>query len=250
VQNEISAMSESERNKYRNLLTFNVYLKMTGFMSSPEISFDIQLAPGDRGALNGSINSKLAQLREDETELNKQVFALLTLKRFIGENPLDNGNDGGGLTSASRSSASKVLTQQLSNLSDKYVNFVDLDLGVNSFEDYSTGQEQGRTQLQVGVSKQLLNDKVSVHVGGNVELEGERAKQNNASDVAGNISIDYKLTKDGRYKLKAFRENQYENPIEGELTKTGMGIIYVRNYNSFRELLSKPVKKDKKPGND
>lgn len=250
VQNEISGMSDLERNKYRNLLTFNVYLKMTGFISSPEISFDIQLAPGDRGALNGAINSKLAQLREDETELNKQVFALLTLKRFIGENPLDNGSDGGGLTSASRSSASKVLTQQLSNLSDKYVNFVDLDLGVNSFEDYSTGQEQGRTQLQLGVSKQILNDKVSVHVGGNVELEGERAKQNNANDVAGNISIDYKLTKDGRYKLKAFRENQYENPIEGELTKTGMGIIYVRNYNTFRELLSKPVKKDPKPKND
>lgn len=244
VQNEISAMSESERNKYRNLLTFNVYLKMTGFISAPEISFDIQLAPGDRGALNGAINSKLAQLREEETELNKQVFALLTLRRFIGENPLDNGADGGGLSSASRSSASKVLTQQLNNLSAKYVDFVDLDLGVNSFEDYSTGQAQGRTQLQVGVSRQLFNDKVSVHVGGNVELEGERAKQNNANDVAGNISIDYKLTKDGRYKLKAFRENQYENPIEGELTKTGMGIIYVRNYNKLRELLSKP---DKQP---
>ncbi len=244
VQDEASAMSELERNKYRNLLTFNVYLKMTGFISSPDISFDIQLAPGDRGALNGTINSKLAQLREDETELNKQVFALLTLRRFIGNNPLDNGSDGGGFSSASRSSASKVLTQQLSTLSDKYVNFVDLDLGVNSFEDYSTGQEQGRTQLQVSVSRQILNDKITVRVGGNVELEGERAQQNNASDVAGNISIDYKLTNDGRYKLKAFRENQYENPIEGELTKTGLGLIYTRNYNTLKELISKPVKKN------
>lgn len=243
VQEELSAMSEMEKNKYRNLLTFNVYLKMTGFISSPEISFDIQLAPGDRGALNGSINSRLAQLREDETGLNKQVFALLTLRRFVSDNPLDNGNEGGGLSSASRSSASKVLTQQLNALSDRYVNFVDLDLGVNSFEDYSTGQEQGRTQLQVGISKQLLKDKVTVRVGGNVELEGERASQNNANDVAGNISVDYKLTSDGRYKLKAFRENQYENPIEGELTKTGMGIMYIRNYNTFRELLSKPAKR-------
>jgi translocation and assembly module TamB len=245
VQEEVSGMGELERNKYRNLLSFLVYLKMTGFISSPEISFDIQLAPGDRGALNGAINSRLAQLREDETELNKQVFALLTLRRFVSENPLDKGDGGGGFSSASRSSASKVLTQQLSSLSDRYVNFVDLDLGVNSFEDYSTGREQGRTQLQVGVSKQLLKDKVTVRVGGNVELEGERASQNNANDVAGNISIDYKLTKDGRYKLKAFRENQYENPIEGELTKTGMGIIYVRNYNKFRELLKKPKQRNR-----
>lgn len=245
VQEEVSGMGELERNKYRNMLNFLVYLNMSGFISSPEISFDIQLAPGDRGALNGAINSRLAQLREDETELNKQVFALLTLRRFVSENPLDKGDGGGGLSSASRSSASKLLTQQLSSLSDRYVNFVDLDLGVNSFEDYSTGREQGRTQLQVGVSKQLLKDKVTVRVGGNVELEGERASQNNANDVAGNISIDYKITEDGRYRLKAFRENQYENPIEGELTKTGMGIIYVRNYNRFRELLKKPKQRNR-----
>ncbi|MES2680920.1 MAG: translocation/assembly module TamB domain-containing protein [Bacteroidota bacterium] len=249
VQDELSGLNELERNKYRNLLTFYVYLKMLGFISSPDISFDIQLAPQDRGAVNGSINNKLAQLRGDETEMNKQVFALLTLRRFIGDNPLDNGSDG-GLTSASRSSASKVLTQQLSSISDKYVNFVDLDLGVNSFEDYSSGVEQGRTQLQLGVSKQLLNEKVTVRVGGNVELEGERARQNNANDVAGNISIDYKLTEDGRFKLKAFRENQYENPIEGELTKTGAGVVYVRNFRKFKELLKKPEHRKKVEIND
>jgi len=248
IQNDLAGVDELERNKYRNMLTFLVYLKMNGFLSSPEISFDIQLAPKDKGAVNGTVNSKLEELRGDETQLNKQVFALLTLRRFISDNPLDNGGGGGGLSSASRTSASKVLTQQLSSLSQKYIKSVDLDLGVNSFEDYSTGQEQGRTQLQIGVSKQLFKDKVTIRVGGNVELEGERAKQNNASDVAGNINIDYKLTEDGRYKLRGFRQNQYENPIEGEITKTGVGVVYVRNYNKLRELFSKP-KQAKRSGN-
>jgi hypothetical protein len=246
IQNDLAGVDELERNKYRNMLTFLVYLKMNGFLSAPEISFDIQLAPKDKGAVNGTVNSKLEELRADETQLNKQVFALLTLRRFISDNPLDNGGGGGGLSSASRTSASKVLTQQLSSLSQKYIKGVDLDLGVNSFEDYSTGQEQGRTQLQIGVSKQLFKDKVTIRVGGNVELEGERAKQNNASDVAGNINIDYKLTEDGRYKLRGFRQNQYENPIEGEITKTGVGVVYVRNYNRLKELFRKP-KQTKKP---
>lgn len=248
IQNDLAGVDELERNKYRNMLTFLVYLKMNGFLSSPEISFDIQLAPKDKGAVNGTVNSKLEELRGDETQLNKQVFALLTLRRFISDNPLDNGGGGGGLSSASRTSASKVLTQQLSSLSQKYIKGVDLDLGVNSFEDYSTGQEQGRTQLQIGVSKQLFKDKVTIRVGGNVELEGERARQNNASDVAGNINIDYKLTEDGRYKLRGFRQNQYENPIEGEITKTGVGVVYVRNYNKLRELFRKP-KQARKSGN-
>jgi len=245
VQNELAGVTEFEKNKYRNMLTFLVYLKMRGFVSTPEISFDIQLSPGDRGAMNGSINTRLAQLREDETQLNKQVFALLTLRRFIGENPLESSSEG-GLSSASRASASKVLTQQLSSLSQKYVNFVDLDLGVNSFEDYSGGQQQGRTQLQLGVSKQLFNEKITVRVGGNVDLEGEKASQNTANNVAGNVNIDYKLTDDGRYKLEASRENQYENPIEGELTKTAAGVVYTRNFNTFKQLFSKPKSEKEK----
>jgi translocation and assembly module TamB len=244
VEDQMTGADQLERNKYRTLMTFLVDLKMVGFVSTPEISFDIEQPANERGALNGAVNAKLSQLRGDESQLNKQVFALLTLNRFISEDPLES-NGASGLSSTSRASASRILTQQLSNLSEKYVKGVDLNLGVNSYEDYSSGQEEGRTQLQLGVSKTLLNDKVTVQVGGNVDIEGEKAKQNNASDVAGNISIEYKLTDDGRYKLKGFRENEYENPIEGELTKTGFGIIYRRNYNKLKELFSKPQPKKK-----
>ncbi len=218
---------------------------MHGFITAPEISFDIQLPPGDRGVLNGLLNSKLSALRSDENQLNKQVFALLTLNRFIGQDPLDNANQG-GISSASRTSASRVLTQQLSNLSAKYVKGVDLNLGVNSFDDYSSGQQAGRTQLQIGVSKQLWNDKVTIQVGGNVELEGEKAKQNNASDIAGNISVEYKLTDDGRYRIKVYRETQYENPIEGELTKSAAGILFKRDFTTLKELFSKSQRKANK----
>ncbi len=244
VEDQLTGADQLERNKYRTLMTFLVDLKMVGFVSTPQISFDIEQPANERSALNGAVNAKLSQLRGDESQLNKQVFALLTLNRFISEDPLES-NGAGGLSSTSRASASRILTQQLSNLSEKYVKGVDLNLGVNSYEDYSSGEEEGRTQLQLGVSKTLLNDKVTVQVGGNVDIEGEKAKQNNASDVAGNISIEYKLTDDGRYKLKGFRENEYENPIEGELTKTGFGIIYRRNYNKLKELLSKPQSKKK-----
>lgn len=239
IQDQAVGLTDQEAGRYRNLLTFDVYLKMQGFVSSPNISFDIQLAPEDRGALGGAVSTRLAELRQDENQLNKQVFALLTMRRFVGENPLE-GSGGGGLSSAGRSSASKVLTTQLNTLSDRYVNFVDLDLGVNSYEDYSSGTQQGRTQVQVGVSKQLFDDRVTVRVGGNVDIEGEKASENDMNDVAGNLSIDYKLTQDGRYRIKAFRENQYENPIEGEITRTGAAFVFSRDFNRFKNLFRKP----------
>ena len=87
VQDQVTGADQLERNKYRTLMTFLVYLKMDGFVSTPQISFDIQQPADERGVLNGAVNAKLSQLREDESQLNKQVFALLTLNRFISHPP-------------------------------------------------------------------------------------------------------------------------------------------------------------------
>jgi translocation and assembly module TamB len=241
VSGELAGMTEAQRNTYRTNLDFQVYLKMKGSLESPEISFDIQLPPDERGALNGAVDAKLSQMRGAETEMNKQVFSLIALNKFLAEDPLDNSSGGGGdpFSSTARSSASKLLSEQLSRASGKYVKGVDLNVGVESYDDYSSGQQQGRTQVQVGLKKQILNDRVSVQVGGNVDVEGEKAKQNNASEIAGNIVVDYKLTSDGRYKLKGFRKNEYENPLEGELTKTGIGLIFTKDFKRFRDLFRK-----------
>ena len=58
------------------------------------------------------------------------------------------------------------------------------------------------------------------------------------------VDVEYKLTKDGRYRLKGFRHNQYEGVIEGQLVETGAGIIYVRDFNKWKEFL-KSLKKTK-----
>ncbi len=239
VQSQLAGMSEAQKNTFRQNLNFLVYLKMSGPIARPDLSFDIKLPTDQVSSLNGTITSKLEQLRADETEMNKQVFALLALNRFLAEDPLDNSGGNNALSSTARSSAGKLLSDQLNTLSGKYVKGVDLNLGVESYEDYSTGQGQERTQVQMALSKSLFNSKVTVKVGGNVDVEGDRAKQNNASDVAGNVDIQYKLTNDGTYKLKGFRQNDYLNPIEGEVTKTGFGVIFTKDFNRIKELFRK-----------
>lgn len=237
LEDQVVGMDDLEQNRFRNTLTFFVYLNMDGELMKPTISFDIQQPEDEKGALDGMVDAKLNQMRTDETQMNKQVFALLALNRFLGQDPFETGGSPLTVESAARASASKLLTQQFSALSEKYIKGVDLDIGVQSFEEYNeAGVEEGRTQLQLGVSKEFLNDRVVVQVGGNVELEGERARQNQASDIAGNVNIEYKLTPNGRYRLKGFRRIEYEDPMEGELTNTGIGFSYNRDFRRFRQL--------------
>jgi hypothetical protein len=215
---------------------------LRGEILHPEISFEIQLPPQDKGILGGAVNAKLNMLNEDPSELNKQVFALLVLGRFVQENPLQT-ESGGGASSAVRSTVGKFLSAQLNKWSSKVKSGVELNFDIQSYDDYQTGQAQGRTQVDIGVKKQLLNERITVQVGGTVDVEGEKAKQNSASDITGDVTVEYKLTEDGRYRLKGFRLNQYESAFEGQLVETGAGILYVRDFDKWKEFFKAPKNK-------
>ncbi len=237
---QLSGMGDAEQGSYKQPYPFWVLLNLHGEILHPEIRFEIQLPPENKGILGGSVNQKLLMLQEDESELNKQVFALLVLGRFVQENPLQ--TESGRTSSLVRSTVGNFLSAQLNKFSSQALPGVELNFDIQSYNEYETGQAKGRTQVEVGVKKQLFNEKLSVQVGGSVDLEGEKARQNSKSNIAGDVNIEYKLTEDGRLRMKAFRHNQYEGAIEGQLVETGAGIVYARDFNRWKEFF-KPLRR-------
>ena len=123
-----------------------------------------------------------------------------------------------------------------------------MDFDLEATEDYSSGQKQERTDLNVGLSKQLLNDRLKVTIGSSFGLEGNQQENQQTSTIAGDVSADYLITKDGRYKLRAYRKNNYQVALQGQVIETGVAFIITMNYNKFRELFQKN-RKDRKKGN-
>ncbi|HEY5824593.1 MAG TPA: translocation/assembly module TamB domain-containing protein, partial [Cyclobacteriaceae bacterium] len=234
VSNQIEIVSPTELNTYRQRLPFLVYLMIKGDMLTPEITFKLDMPVDKQNAFGGNIYATIQDLNTRESDLNKQVFALLVLKRFITENPLES-QSGGDTEGTARSSVSRVLTDQLNRLSEN-VKGVQLSFDVKSYQDYSTGTAQGQTQLQLGVSKTLFNDRLVVKVSGNLDIEGENAsQQHSAADYIGDLALEYKVTGDGRIRISGFRNSNYDM-IDGELTETGAGLIYIKDYNTLSEL--------------
>jgi len=238
---QMSGLSDIEKGGYKQKYPFLVLLKLRGEILHPVISFQIQLKPEDKGILGGAVNQKLNMLNEDASELNKQVFALLVLGRFVQENPFT--TESGGTSTMVRSTVGNFLSAQLNKLSSKYIPGVELNFDVNSYNDYQTGTAQGRTQVAIGVKKQLFNERLSVQLGGNVDVEGERTKQNSASNITSDVAVEYKLTTDGRFLLKGFRQNLYEGAIEGQLVETGFGVVYKHDFNKWKEFFKAQSKK-------
>ena len=89
----------------------------------------------------------------------------------------------------------------------------------------------------MGLSKRLLNDRLKVSVGSNFQLEGPQNTNQQSSNVAGNIAVDYQLSRDGRYLLRFYRRNEYEGVVAGYIIETGVGFIFSVDYNRFRQIL-------------
>ncbi len=232
----LSHSAEQPDQARRRQYPFEVHLNMEGALMQPEISFEIKLPQEHRGAMEGRLQSRLNELNQTESELNKQVFALLIMGNFIQDDPLAAVGAGPGLTSTARTSASSILSQQLNRLSDRYVRGVDISFDLTSYEVYENGQVAGRTELEMEVSRDFLDERLRITAGGNIELEDETRRQVNPSDIAGDFSVEYMLTPDGRFTLRGYRERQYQDIYDGELVETGLSLIFRQTYNTFREL--------------
>lgn len=242
VDGQLGSLTTEARNTYKQKLPFETQLIMKGELMKPSISFDVVLPDGNNSVSTDIITTtqaKLAQLRQQPDELNKQVFALLLLNRFIGENPFASEAGGNALTTMARQSASKILSEQLNNLAGDLISGVQLNFDLNSTEDYTSGQLENKTNLNVGVTKKLLNDRLKVTVGSSFGLEGPQQTNENTNTIAGDVSVEYQLSKDGRYKLRAYRVNKYQVALQGQVVETGVAFIITLDYNHFKELFQK-----------
>ena len=227
----------------RKPLPFIVVMSMEGQLLKPLISFQLDMPDNVKGAMGGEVYSKITTINSNESEVNKQVFALLVLNRFMVSDNNSSANTGSDFA---RRSVSRMMSNELNKLSAKYVDGLQIDVDVQSYNEVNNGQQKGNTQVAVGVTKELLDERISIQIGGNIPIEGQEATANSsAKNITGDVVVEYKITKNGRYKVKAFRKNQYDGIINGSIVETGVGFMYVRNFNHFKELFISKKKRKK-----
>ncbi|CAM3228998.1 translocation/assembly module TamB domain-containing protein [Kaistella daneshvariae] len=244
LQQQLTGVSGSELNQYKQRIPFNTLLIMKGELMKPVITFDIT-TDGENSSVSAVVldntKAKLDQLRREESEMNKQVFALLLLNRFIGENPFQS-DTGLSASTLAKQSVSRILSEQLNNIAKDLIGGVELNFDLEATEDYSTGSRNERTDLNLGLTKRLFDDRLKVTIGNNFALEGEARKNEQMTNIAGDITIDYSLSKDGRYMLRAYRKNDYQVALQGQIIETGIGFIITLDYDKFREIFEKRKK--------
>lgn len=215
-----------------------VQVVITGNLTTPNITFNIVI-PDD--VVDTKVKNDITQqtfwndMVHNPSEMNKQAFALLITNKFITDQSTAGFNIGSSAEAVARQSVSQLLSDQLNNLASDLIKGVDLNIGLNSTADQSTG---ARTDLNVGLSKAFLNDRLKISVGKNFELES-RNNTGNSTEVFDNIALDYLISRDGRYMFRGYRKNQYQSILEGFIIETGVSFIITADYDLFREIFQK-----------
>lgn len=241
ISAQLTGSNKDTQTQYKQKLPFLVYLNVKGELLRPEISFTLDMPENQRGAFGGNVYSRVLQINEQEDELNKQVFSLLVLNRFFPSSGSDGSN--GGAEAIARNSVSQVLSDQMNALSSKLFGDSGFQVGfdVDSYQDYQSGSGQNRTDLNINAQQTLFDDRLVVQVGSQVDLEGSSQSSDQANSILANVSFEYMLTGDGRWRIRAFRKNQFESIIDGQLVVTGGGLIFNREFNEFSELWKAPI---------
>lgn len=253
--NEVGEVTPGIEKAFNQKIPFRVLLKLTGPIRKPLINFDIEMISDSiemNRTLQIAIRNKLVQLKENFPATNKQVFSLLLYNRFVGEQSEDffkgSGNvDGGGFDDLSHESVSKFLSSALDNIAADLFKTLDVGHDIDNYRDYGNGDAQQKAEIKIDATKSFINDRSSINVGKNYGIDGQdasaKAAQQKGVGFLPDVTLNYKFTKDGKYRYKSYKKNQFEVVVDGYITESGVSLVWIMDYDKFSNLLNRKSKK-------
>ncbi len=233
----------------RKRTPIDVYLNMSGVLAQPDIKFDIRQRESTLPMVDNLFATRISELTNaDQNELNKQIFGLLILNRFM---PLD--EFGIDLRSGVNTTLSEFLSSYLlSYFNDAVSDLIkgaEINFSWNQYDaDYIEFDDQlyPNTRSEIGLSytQRMFEDRISVNIGGNVDVGRQFQSYDNVA-IAGDFIVIYDITKDGVYQLKAF--NKFDKDLfDGDYNKIGVSFLASQEFDKFGELFKrKNAKKTK-----
>ena len=189
-------------------------------LANPDVTFDVRVPSADTETQTVVANA----LSSPET-VNTQFFYLLVFNSFMSET-----NTAMAELGASASAATGI--SFLTNMLSKWLSFD----GYNLLFNYRPKSELTSDELDFGLSKSLINNRLFVEVEGNYLLDDAATVNRNMSNFMGEANITWLIDRAGTLKLRGFTQTIDRFDENQGLQETGIGIYYKEDFNNFRDL--------------
>ena len=221
-----------ESELYKRKVPVYCMMHLQGNLLNPDIKLDIVLPEADETTQN-----LFKTVINGEEELNKQIFALLLFGSFL---PKTGGITGNAIPVGATSSSLEMLSSQFSHWLSQISKDFDMDI------KYRQGDQLTQSQLEVGLGTKLFNDRLSIET--NLLYGGNNSTNATMSSVplTGDVVLEYKVSKDGNFRIKAFNRSNTFDIAANSLYTQGLAIFYRKEFDRFRDIWRKKNKLQKK----
>lgn len=201
-------------------------LRLRGKLLNPVYEFGLNMVNAEESVKTLVYNSIDTT---NQLEMSQQVLSVLILNQF---NPTVGSTPGLEVSGTSLSIVSNQINSMLSRLSNN----------VNVNLNYSPGSSSTSQEFDVGLSTQFLDDRLLIDgTFGMSSYTNPSSQQTNT--IVGDINIEYVLTKNRRWRIRAFnRTNTIEDLYNNATYTQGIGISYQREFSTLKELFSRKKK--------
>ena len=184
----------------------------------------------------------LSALRNDEQELNRQVFSLIVFRQLTSPGSLSSVSFQGS-NNAFGNSLGQVISTQLSALTSQIDPNLEISFNLNGL---SASQLQA---LQVRLSYSFLNGRLRITREGGfgsnsaVSTPGGGSTIPTQSSLLGDLSLEYYLRPDGKFRAKLRYETTPRDytgitNLQNQ-SRAGLSLLHTEQFDSFRELFAR-----------
>lgn len=203
----------TDRDLNRTNVPVDATLIVTGEMTEPDISFDVEFP-----TLNDEVSQKVRSIISSEDMMNRQIIYLLALNRFYTPEYMGTSSTGGEWASVASSTISSQLTNILGQLTDKVNIMPSLRSDKGDFSDL---------EVDLALSSRLFNNRLLIN--GNF---GYRDRNTSSTTFIGDFDIEYLLRRNGNFRLKAYNHfNDQNYYLKSALTTQGIGVIFRKDFD-------------------
>jgi len=221
-------LSDPNAESYKKRIPVDCIIGMTGKLMNPTISPDIVLPKADQQIQNIVRNNITTQ-----EELMKQFISLLVLNNFYSSQQgisSQGGITGTNTITTAGITGSELLSNQLSHWLSQISK--DFNIGLN----YRPGDDITTDELEVALSTQIFNDRLSIS--GNVDVGGNQINQStSANNIVGDFELNYKITE--KLHVKGFNRANDNLLFQTSPYTQGVGVFYRESFNSLGELMER-----------
>lgn len=204
-------------NEQSRSVAFDVGVAITKPLSDMGLEFTIE-APEDL-----TIQNQLASMTPEQR--GKTAVTMLATGMYLTD---DNMNNGGF---KANNALNAFLQSEIQNIAGSALRTIDINLGV---ESGTSAVGTSTTDYSFQFSKRFWGNRISVIVGGKVSTGADA--QNSAASIIDNISVEYRLDKSATRYVRVFYDRDTQDPLEGQLMKTGAGLVLRRKTDRLGEL--------------